>query len=134
VNLVDTNVLIDLLRADPVWKDWSEQQLLMARASGGLVINAVVYAELAAVPETLPILDDFLDVAGITVQPLSRQCARLAGQAFWTYRRRKGVKSGVLPDFFIGAQAQAEGWSLLTRDASRYRTYFPTVKLICPQP
>jgi predicted nucleic acid-binding protein len=132
VNLVDTNVLIDLLRADPVWKDWSEQQLLMARANGGLVINAVVYAELAGLPETLPMLDDFLDMTAITVQPLSRLCARLAGQAFWTYRQRKGTKSGVLPDFFIGAQAQAEGWNLLTRDASRYRTYFPAVKLICP--
>ncbi len=132
MNLVDTNVIIDLLQADSPWKDWSEQQLLIARHGDGLAINAMIYAELAAMPQTLSILDDFLDATSITVEPISRHCARLAGQAFWAYRQRKGVKTGVLPDFFIGAQAQSEGWTLLTRDAARYRTYFPGVKLICP--
>lgn len=132
MNLVDTNVLVDLLDETSDFKDWSEQQLLIARHNGGLTINPIIYAELAALPSTLPMLDDFLRITGIAVAPLSRQCARLAGQAFWTYRQRKGAKTGVLPDFFIGAQAQAEGWILLTRDAARYKTYFPGVKLICP--
>ena len=132
MNLVDTNVIVDLLDESSAFKDWSEQQLLIARHNGGLSINPIIYAELAALPSTLPMLDDFLNVTGIAVAPLSRQCARLAGQAFWAYRQRKGAKTGVLPDFFIGAQAQAEGWTLLTRDASRYKTYFPGVKLICP--
>ncbi len=132
MNLVDTNVIVDLLDKDSAFKDWSEQQLLIARHSGGLSINPIIYAELAALPSTLPMLDDFLNATGIAIAPLSRQCARLAGQAFWTYRQRKGAKTGVLPDFFIGAQAQAEGWTLLTRDSTRYKTYFPDVKLICP--
>lgn len=132
MNLVDTNVIIDLLRADPVWKDWSEQQLLVARHSGGLSINPVIYAELSAMPQTEGMLDGFLGATGIAVAPISRQCARLAGQAFWAYRQRQGVKTGILPDFFIGAQAQAEGWALLTRDSARYQTYFPGVQLICP--
>jgi predicted nucleic acid-binding protein len=132
MNLVDTNVIVDLLDPSSPFKDWSEQQLLSARLSGGLAINPIIYAELAALPSTLPILDNFLSATEIVVQPLSRVCARLAGQAFWTYRKRKGAKTGVLPDFFIGAQAQAENWTLLTRDRARYGTYFPTVKLICP--
>lgn len=132
MNLVDTNVIVDLLDAASPFKEWSEQQLLIARHNGGLSINPIIYAELAAVPSTLPMLDGFLSATGITVQPLSRACARLAGQAFWAYRQRKVVKTGVLADFFIGAQAQAESWTLLTRDAARYKTYFPGVKLICP--
>ena len=132
MNLVDTNVIVDLLDESSAFKDWSEQQLLIARHSGGLSINPIIYAELAALPSTLPMLDNFLSVTGIAVAPLSRQCSRLAGQAFWTYRKSKGTKTGVLPDFFIGAQAQAEGWTLLTRDAARYKTYFPDVQLICP--
>lgn len=132
MNLVDTNVLVDLLDKASPFKDWSEQQLLIARHSGGLTINPIIYAELSALPSTLPMLDNFLSVTGIEVAPLSRQCSRLAGQAFWAYRERKGAKTGVLPDFFIGAQAQSEGWTLLTRDATRYKTYFPDIKLICP--
>lgn len=132
MNLVDTNIIIDLLRADSPWRAWSEAQLLAARHTGGLAINPVIYAELSAMPQTLEMLDGFLDTVGMTLAPLSKLSARLAGQAFWAYRQRKGGQTGVLPDFFIGAQAQAEGWTLLTRDATRYRTYFPAVKLISP--
>ncbi len=130
--LVDTNLIVDLLRGDPVWRDWSEQQLLAARHSGKLAINPVIYAELSAMPRSVALIDEFLDEASISVEAFSRICARLAGEAFYKYRKRKGAKTGVLPDFFIGAQAQAEGWTLLTRDATRYKTYFPGVKLICP--
>ena len=56
----------------------------------------------------------------------------LAAQAFVQYRRRGGSKSQVLPDFFIGAHAAVEDWPLLTRDASRFRTYFPTLKVLSP--
>lgn len=132
MNLVDTNVIVDLLDTTSPFKDWSEQQLLAAKLRGGLSINAIIYAELAALPSTLPMLDDFLRITGIAIEPLSRQCSRLAGQAFWAYRQRKGAKTGVPPDFFIGAQAQAEGWTLLTRDVARYKTYFPDVTLISP--
>lgn len=132
MNLVDTNVIVDLLDTNSPFKDWSEQQLLIARHNGGLTINPIIYAELAVLPSMLTMLDNFLGVTGISMAPLSCQCSRLAGQAFWAYRQRKGAKTGVLPDFFIGAQAQAEGWTLLTRDVARYKTYFPGVTLICP--
>ena len=65
-------------------------------------------------------------------EPVPWAAAFLAGKCFLEYRRRGGSKRSPLPDFFIGAHAAVKGYDLLTRDATRYRTYFPTVKLIAP--
>jgi len=129
--LVDTNILLDIYKADAIWMPWSLKRLRQAKA-GALAINMVVYAELAAHPAEPAQLDEFLELLGIQVLELSRPAARLAGLAFRNYRQRGGTKTGVLPDFFIGAQAQADGHQLLTRDAGRYKTYFPKINLICP--
>jgi predicted nucleic acid-binding protein len=129
--LVDTNVLLDIYRADAIWMPWSLQHLQQAKP-GQLAINMVVYAELAGHPAEPANLDEFLDMLDIQMLELPRPAARLAGLAFRSYRQRGGTKTGVLPDFFIGAHAQAEGYKLLTRDAGRYKTYFPKIKLICP--
>lgn len=117
---------------DPVWLDWSVAQLRQARLRDQTAINPVIFAEISASFDGLDELNDFLRPLNIQNADFSDVAAFLAGQAFWNYRQRKGSKTGVLPDFFIGAHAQAEGWTLLTRDASRYRSYFPAVKLICP--
>ena len=129
--LVDTNVLLDIYRADAIWMPWSLQHLQQAKP-GQLALNMVVYAELAGHPAEPANLDEFLEMLDIQTLELSRPAARLAGLAFRSYRQRGGTKTGVLPDFFIGAHAQAEGYKLLTRDAGRYKTYFPKIKLICP--
>ncbi|MBC7608626.1 MAG: DNA-binding protein [Polaromonas sp.] len=117
---------------DPVWLDWSVSQLKLARLQDGIAINPVIYAEIASSFESRTALNDYLRPLEILNAAFSDVAAFLAGQAFWAYRQRKGAKTGVLPDFFIGAQAQSESWTLLTRDATRYRTYFPGVKLISP--
>ena len=129
--LVDTNILLDIYKADPIWMPWSLQQLRSAKP-GELGTNMVVYAELAGHPGEPAHLDTFLDTLDIRLAELTRHAARLAGQAFRQYRQRGGTKTGVLPDFFIGAHAQAEGYRLLTRDAGRYRNYFPDIDLISP--
>ena len=129
--LVDTNVLLDIYKADSIWMPWSLQHLHQAKPRQ-LAINMVVYAELAGHPAEPANLDEFLEILGIKMLELSRPAARLAGLAFRSYRQRGGTKTGVLPDFFIGAHALAEGYNLLTRDAGRYKTYFPKIKLICP--
>ena len=85
MNLVDTNVIIDLLRADSPWRDWAQEHLLAAHHDGGLAINPINYAELSAMPQTQAVLDDFLHATSIHVEPLSLTCARLAGQAFLEY-------------------------------------------------
>lgn len=130
--LVDSNVLIDVITQDPVWCDWSLAQLRAARARDKLTINALVYAEVVVSYGAMEELDAFLKPTGITLSPLSAHAAFIASRAFMRYRAAKGTKTGVLPDFFIGAQAEAEGWSLLSRDATRYRRYFPKIDLISP--
>ena len=130
--LVDSNVWIDIMSGDPVWLDWSVSQLKLARLKGSVAINPVIYAEVAATFDSQEALSDYLRPLNIENIGFSQTASFLAGQAFWDYRQRKGAKTGVLPDFFIGAQAQAEGWTLLTRDAARYKTYFRGVKLIFP--
>ena len=132
MTLVDTNVLIDLVQDDAEWANWSEIKLFEAQLAGALMINPVGYAELVHAFNSMADLDSFLKSAKITVKDISRPAAYLAGEAFLSYRKRKGIKTGVLADFFIGAQAQAENWTILTRDAARYKSYFPAVKLICP--
>ena len=130
--LVDSNVWIDLIQEDPVWLDWSLAQVLRVRAQQRAVINPVIYAELAPTYDDPAALDKFLNTAKVTMKPLSRAAAYAAGRAFLRYRQKRGTKTGVLPDFFIGAQAQTEGWTILTRDVARYASYFPSVKLIAP--
>lgn len=133
LTLVDTNVLLDLVTDDPVWADWSIRKLDAAAVQGRLVINAVVYAEMSVRFERIEDLEEVLDEAGITVEDIPRAALFLAGKVFQKYRAAGGSRTGVLPDFFIGAHAAVLGTPLLTRDVQRYRTYFPSVSLIAPQ-
>ena len=128
--LVDTNVLLDVVEDDPVWSDWSLQQLEAARLRGTLAINAVIYAELSMAYQRIEELDRAVSIAGLEEVPIPREALFLAGKVFLRYRRRKGMKRGVLPDFFIGAHAAVANLPLLTRDQRRYRTYFPTIELL----
>jgi predicted nucleic acid-binding protein len=133
MTLVDTNVLLDLVTNDPVWADWSIRQLDDAAVKGPLIINDVVYAELSVGFDRIEDLDDLLDEAGIAMEEIPREALFLAGKAFRRYRTAGGARSGVLPDFFIGAHAAVLGLPLLTRDAKRYRSYFPSVVLMAPE-
>jgi len=130
--LVDTNVLLDVVTRDPAWAEWSKRQLDAAALRDQLAINPVVYAELSAGFTMIEQVETVLGLAGITIIQMSRPALFMAGRVFQEYRKRGGNRAGVLPDFFIGAQAAALSASLITRDASRYRSYFPTIELITP--
>ncbi len=130
--LVDTNVLLDLVTDDPRWAGWSQRALEQAGLRGRLVINDVIYAELSVRYARMEALDAMLAQAGLVLEALPRPALFLAGKAFAAYRRRGGGRTGVLPDFFIGAHAAVAGLALLTRDAGRYRSYFPTVDVLAP--
>ncbi|KAA3442016.1 DNA-binding protein [Mesorhizobium sp. SARCC-RB16n] len=132
MTLVDTNVLLDLVTDDPKWADWSIGQLEAASLDGPLLINDAVYAELAVRYERIEDLDAVIDEAGLELAPMPRAALFLAGKVFTQYRKSGGSRTGVLPDFFIGAHAAVDGLPLLTRDIGRYRTYFPSLKLITP--
>lgn len=130
--LVDTNIFLDLITNDLEWAEWSAARLAAAMSSGSVLINDVIYAELSIRFDQIAQLDAMLVDFHATFEPMPRRALFDAGKAFRRYRAAGGLRTGVLPDFFIGAHAAAARLSLLTRDARRYRTYFPKIKLIAP--
>ena len=133
MTLVDTNVLVDILSDDPNWRIWSVDRLEERSGQGPLLINDVIYAELSSRYSTEELLDGKILELNVALQRMPKRALFIAGHAFEQYRRAGGTRSGVLPDFFIGAHAQVAQLPLLTRDVRRYRTYFPDVELIAPE-
>lgn len=130
--LVDTNVLLDVLEDDPVWADWSTNQLRVQSQIHELWVNPIIYAELSLAFDAVAALDEALQAMDIRLRELPRPALFLAGRAFVRYRREGGTRTSVLADFFIGAHAAVLDCPLLTRDGRRYRHYFPTVALVVP--
>jgi predicted nucleic acid-binding protein len=133
MTLVDTNILLDIASADPVWLPWSIRQVDERAALGPVIINDVVYAEMSAQMDTEPQLMQALRDLHVVLERMPTRALFLAGKIYRRYRSFGGIRTGVLPDFFIGAHAQALECPILTRDVRRYRTYFPDVSLITPQ-
>jgi len=131
--LVDSNVLLDVATDDPNWGTWSSATLARTADEAVLVINALVYAEVSIGFAAIEALEDALPTELFRREDLPYEAAFLAGKAFLSYRRRGGTKRSPLPDFYIGAHAAVSGYRLLTRDATRYRTYFPKLRLIAPE-
>ena len=132
MTLVDTNGLLDVATDDPNWAGWSLRQLDAAAMRGRVLINAVVYAEFSIGYARIEEADRVLAAAGLDLAEMPRAALFLAGKVFRRYRAQGGSRTGVLPDFFIGAHAAVKGYTLLTRDAKRYRAYFPKLTIICP--
>ena len=130
--LVDTNVLLDIFQNDPKWAAWSQEKLDAASATDSLAINPVIYSELSIAFALIEELEAVLTEAALMLESIPREALFLAGKAFLAYRRARGVRQSVLPDFYIGAHAAVVRCPLLTRDAARYRSYFPGISLICP--
>jgi predicted nucleic acid-binding protein len=131
--LIDSSVLLDILAPSP-WREWSEEHLAEVVNDGEVAINQVIYAEIAVGFNTRERLERTLQAAGLKRLSLPWASAWLVAQAFGRYRRAGGPRTLPLPDFFIGAHAQAAGLALLTRDPARVKTYFPDVSLIAPPP
>jgi predicted nucleic acid-binding protein len=132
VILVDTNVILDVVQDDAKWATWSLAAMESAASRQPLAINDIVYAELSIGYPKIELLDEMIAAWSIEVEPMPRPALFLAGKVFRRYRERRGTKTGVLPDFFIGAHAAVRDVALLTRDTRRIRTYFPTVRLLAP--
>jgi predicted nucleic acid-binding protein len=132
VILVDTNVLLDVFEDDAEWSDWSQDRLDSASVTDTLAINPVIYSELSIGFARIEELEAVIKEASLAIEDIPREALFLAGKVFLRYRRSRGTKRSVLPDFYIGAHAAVMQWPVLTRDVGRYRTYFPTVDLIAP--
>ena len=131
--LVDANVLMDVLTGDPVWLGWSMTQLAIARKTSRVIVNPIVCAEIAPYfGLDWRKLDRWLKPGSFTREPLPFEASVLAARAYQQYRKSGGTRTSPLPDFYIGAHAASSGYTLLTRDVPRYRTYFPGVPLIVP--
>ncbi|OAB57452.1 DNA-binding protein [Phormidium willei BDU 130791] len=130
--LVDSNVILDVLTEDSHWFDWSAAQLADCAETGTLHINPIIYAEISIGFKDVTEVESVLSASFFQRDGLPYEAAFLAGQAFLQYRRRGGVRRSPLPDFYIGAHGLVCGYTLLTRDTTRYQTYFPELLLISP--
>jgi predicted nucleic acid-binding protein len=129
---VDTNVLLDIVSDDPLWADWSIARMEEADLAGGAVANDIVYAEFSLQYDSVAALDQALAGLDVRIEPIPTEALFLAARAHQIYRRTGGTRTGVLSDFFVGAHAAVTRRTLVTRDAARYRTYFPQLELIVP--
>ncbi|MEE3716863.1 type II toxin-antitoxin system VapC family toxin [Tumidithrix elongata RA019] len=130
--MVDSNVILDILTEDKTWFEWSSQQLAYYAEQGDLLINPIIYAEISIGFSNITDLESALPLSFFRREPLPYEAAFSAGKAFLTYRKRGGERRSPLPDFYIGAHSMFAGYALLTRDATRDRTYFPEITLIAP--
>ena len=131
--LVDSNIILDVFLNDPKWVEWSESKLEKFSSIAKLFINPVIYSEVSVGFNRIEELESALNRAGFQMLEIPKEALFLAGKAFLKYRKNRGTKRSPLPDFYIGAQAAIFEMDLITRDVPRYRTYFPTVRLIRPE-
>ncbi|CAN7442304.1 type II toxin-antitoxin system VapC family toxin [Neorhizobium sp. LjRoot104] len=131
--VVDTNVLIDMLGPASPSRTWSHAALKRCAEEGELILNPVIWSELAASPLSELEITLAFGWLGMKREPLSYGAAFQAGKAHFSYRRAGGLRERTLPDFLIGAHALVRSHRLLTRDAARYRAYFPALDIISPE-
>ena len=130
--LVDSTILLDYFDQDSEWFDWSASMLAEAANRGRTVINPIIYAEVSVGFARIEDVETALPRQFFVRADLPLEAAFLAGRIFRDYRRKGGARRSPLPDFFIGAHATISRMTLLTRDARRYRAYFPKLKIIAP--
>ena len=131
--LVDSCILLDLLTNDPDWADWAEKILGQYSQTNTLYINSIIYTEVSIGFKRIEEVEDAINQTGIKVLEIPREALFLAGKVFFNYRKSKGTKHLTLPDFYIGAHAIVSTFDLITRDISKFKTYFPNLNLIYPK-
>ena len=133
VILIDSCIVTDLADSESAWFEWSASTLERLDQNNTMVINPIIYAECLVGFARIEEVETLFETLGFAMKPVPREALFLAGKAFLQYKKRKGEKGNVLPDFFIGAHAAVSGYSLMSRDKERFSTYFPSVELIIPE-
>jgi predicted nucleic acid-binding protein len=133
VILIDSCIVTDLSDPDSAWFEWSASTLEQLDQDNTMVINPIIYAECSIGFERIEEVETLFEHLGFAIKPIPREALFLAGKTFVQYKKHKGGKDNVLPDFFIGAHAAVAGYRLITRDRGRFGTYFPRVELIMPE-
>ena len=135
--LFDTSVILDLRDETSRWCQWAREQVATAGSGEGAMINPIVLAEASIRASDRAAVQTELEAWGIQLAPLPVESASPAAAAYAVYldRLKTEGKTGPrtpLPDFFIGAHAQAQSLTVCTRDPARLATYFPSVGRIEP--
>ena len=130
--LIDSCILLDLFTDDPNWANWSQRKLEEYSQINSLYINSIIYTELSMAFQKIEELEEAINMLNLRVLEIPREALFLTGKVFLKYRKNKGTKNSPLPDFFIGAHASVSNFSLITRDVSKFTTYFPKIRLIHP--
>ena len=130
--LVDSCILLDLFTDDPNWAAWSQRKLEEYSQINSLYINSIIYTEISLAFKKIEELEEAIKMLNLRVLEIPREALFLTGKVFLNYRKNKGTKNSPLPDFFIGAHASVSNFSLITRDVSKFTTYFPKIRLIHP--
>ncbi|MFP3012103.1 MAG: type II toxin-antitoxin system VapC family toxin [Rickettsia sp.] len=131
--LVDSNIILDIITFDNNWYEWSSDQIKLLSQFHELIINDIIYTEISIGFKRIEELEATITENFFKLTPMSTEALFLAGKAFQKYKLNGGIKNSILPDFFIGAHASILKIDLLTRDISRYKTYFPKINLITPK-
>jgi predicted nucleic acid-binding protein len=132
VILVDSCVITDLASPESIWYQWSAETLEKLDQDHTLAINPIIYAECLIGYARIEEVESVFEHLGFALKNIPKEALFLAGKAFLQYKKRKGEKGNVLPDFFIGAHAAVSNYWLVTRDRGRFITYFPGLRLIMP--
>ncbi len=130
--MVDSCVVTDLADPSSEWFEWCASKLESLDLENHFVINSIIYTECSIAFSTIEEIENVISRLDFEIKLIPKEALFLAGKVFLKYRKNKGSKTNVLPDFFIGAHAAVEKYSLLTRDKGRFSSYFPSLGLIMP--
>jgi predicted nucleic acid-binding protein len=132
ITAVDTNVLIDVLGADPTFGPGSREALRAATQAGALIASEVVWAETSAWYRSEEEAAQALDQLRIRLVPMQAAAAFAAGASWGDYRRASGKRERLIADFLVGAHAAVHADQLLTRDYGFYRERFRGLRIVDP--
>ena len=138
MKLLDTNVPISATSPQDPLHAWGKEAILDAIDQGGAAINAVSLAELHAYAKGNVSVIQTLEKWGVEFLDVPSSAAPVCGAAYAKYlanRKTSGTTPAPrvpLPDFFIGAHAEALGLALITNDGRKFKTYFPKLKSAQP--
>ena len=132
ITAIDTNILVDLFRADRTFGPASKSLVRSCLTEGRLVACEIVWSEVACLFPSPESAIEAMNRLGVEFSAMELDAALKASLAWKEYKRRGGSRDRLVADFFIGAHAMTQSDRLLTRDRGFYRTYFSRLRILDP--
>ena len=131
ITAIDTSVLVAISQQEVRSQEW-RNRLNQSGSEGTLIICPVVFAEYSARFSKIDTVREVLNDMSIRWSSFNDQSSYLAGRTYLRYRRNKGPRKTMIPDFLIAAHAQLQADQLAAIDRGYLRTYFPKLKILTP--